>query len=147
MPNKVHISKRSNPEIYSLKHKDLDVALVYVNSMTGTIEHILDVYLPEELPVGCMPNGQFLCDWWRERAIPESRSGILMGKTRIPYRKEIRFSPDLLRGERKNVMRTALEFYYGQASDIAEGYELAAAYRKKANLQIRELPGKKGANL
>lgn len=72
---------------------------------------------------------------------------ILMGKIRIPYRKEIRFSPDLLRGERENVMRTALEFYYGQACDIAEGYELAAAYRKKANLQIRELPGKKGANL
>lgn len=39
--------------LYVLKHKDMDVAMVRVNVLTGQIEFILDVYAPDELPVGC----------------------------------------------------------------------------------------------
>ena len=40
-------------EIYILKHKDLDVAMVKINPFSGRIEYVLEVYMPEELPVGC----------------------------------------------------------------------------------------------
>lgn len=39
-------------EIYILKHKDLDVAMVKINPFSGRIEYVLEVYMPEELPVG-----------------------------------------------------------------------------------------------
>ena len=41
-------------ELYILKHKDLDVAMVKINTFSGRIEYILEIYLPEELPVGCI---------------------------------------------------------------------------------------------
>ena len=47
---------------------------------------------------------------------------------RIPYRKRIRVSRDLLQGKRANVMQTAMMHYYRQASDIAEGYKKLADY-------------------
>lgn len=66
----------SNAELYTLKHKDLDVAVVQVDRRTGMIEYVLEVYMPEELPVGCLLDGSFVREWWRERAIPDSRRGI-----------------------------------------------------------------------
>lgn len=77
MPNFKYDMDESKPEIYALKHKDLDVALVHVNTVTGTIEYVLEVYLPDELPVGCLSDGTFVREWWRERAIPETRRGIM----------------------------------------------------------------------
>ena len=62
--------------LYVLKHKDLDVAMVQINSFTGKIEYVLEVYLREELPVGCRENTEDLCEWWESRAIPDSRRGI-----------------------------------------------------------------------
>ena len=44
-------------EIYILKHKDLDVAMVKINPFSGRIEYVLEVYMPEELPVGCAVDG------------------------------------------------------------------------------------------
>ena len=35
-------------ELYILKHKDLDTAMVKINPFSGRIEYILEVYLPEE---------------------------------------------------------------------------------------------------
>lgn len=35
--------------LYVLKHKDMDVAMIQVDTVTGKIEYILDVYLSEEL--------------------------------------------------------------------------------------------------
>jgi hypothetical protein len=69
--------RTEKPELYSLKHKDLDVAVVLIDTITGMIEYVLDVYLPKELPVGCLPDGTFVCEWWKERAIPDSRRGIV----------------------------------------------------------------------
>ena len=62
--------------LYVLKHKDLDVAMVQVDLATGKIEYVLDVYLPEELPVGYSEDGKDIMDWWKSRAIPDSRRGI-----------------------------------------------------------------------
>lgn len=39
--------------LYVLKHKDFDVAMVDIDIYSGKIQYILDVYLPEELPIGC----------------------------------------------------------------------------------------------
>lgn len=47
-------------ELYILKHKDLDTAMVKINPFSGRIEYILEVYLPEELPVGCKKTEQDL---------------------------------------------------------------------------------------
>lgn len=62
--------------IYVLKHKDLDVAMVQINPVSGEIEYILDIYLPEELPIGCGSDGNGVIEWWHDRAIPDSRRGI-----------------------------------------------------------------------
>lgn len=63
--------------LYVLKHKDDDVAMVQMNLHSGEIEYVLDVYLPEKLPVGCNPDHmEHLAAWWAGRAIPDSRRGI-----------------------------------------------------------------------
>ena len=63
-------------ELYVLKHKDLDVAMVQIDLRTGHIDYVLEVYLPEELPVGCDAAGDGLSEWWKARAIPDTRRGI-----------------------------------------------------------------------
>lgn len=63
---------------------------------------------------------------------------IQVGKKRIPYRREISFSRDLLQGKRKQVLKTAVEYYYEQACDVARGMEIAEAFREKANTTQRE---------
>lgn len=62
--------------LYVLKHKDLDVAMVQIDLTSGKIEYVLEVYLPEELPIGCVDAGRDLMEWWKSRAIPDSRKGI-----------------------------------------------------------------------
>ena len=63
-------------ELYILKHKDLDVAMVKISTFSGRIEYILEIYLPEELPVGCGSEGTGLIEWWNMRAVPDTRKGI-----------------------------------------------------------------------
>ena len=62
--------------LYVLKHKDLDVAMVQIDLSSGKVEYVLTVYLPEELPVGYSEDGKDIMDWWKSRAIPDSRRGI-----------------------------------------------------------------------
>lgn len=64
---------------------------------------------------------------------------IESGGKRIPYRKQIHISPDLLCGKRKKVLQTAAGYYYGQACRVAEGVEAAKRYREKANISVREI--------
>ena len=75
--NRISEGKNISDHLYVLKHKDDDVAMVQVNLRSGEIEYVLEVYLPEKLPVGCddgdMPE---LIEWWANRAIPDSRRGI-----------------------------------------------------------------------
>lgn len=63
-------------ELYILKHKDLDTAMVKINPFSGRIEYVLEAYLPEELPLGCDARGQGLIEWWNMRAVPDNRRGI-----------------------------------------------------------------------
>lgn len=63
--------------LYVLKHKDDDVAMVQVNLHSGEVEYVLAVYMPEKLPVGCSQDDMAqLIKWWARRAIPDSRRGI-----------------------------------------------------------------------
>lgn len=50
---------------------------------------------------------------------------------KIPYHVDIRLSPDLLRGQRRNVFQSAMTYYYGQACQFAEDLKVAQAYRKQ----------------
>lgn len=56
---------------------------------------------------------------------------------KIPYRVNIRLSPDLLRGQRRNVFQSAMMYYYRQACQYAEDLEIAQAYRKKKEDMFR----------
>lgn len=65
----------------SLMHKKIKVADMELDEVTGSIQKIGTVYVPEHLPVGvCMRRGTadraMLNEWWLERSIPASRSGI-----------------------------------------------------------------------
>lgn len=64
---------------------------------------------------------------------------IKVQERKIPYRKKIQFSQDLLSGKRKNVFQSAVNHYYKQACEVAEGIRIAETYRKKANTTIMEI--------
>ena len=49
---------KDTTDLFILKHKDLDVAMMKMDARTGVIEYVLSVYLPEELPV--KPYGSLL---------------------------------------------------------------------------------------
>lgn len=56
----------------------------------------------------------------------------------LPYDREVTLSRDLLAGNRRHVLETALAYYYEQACRTAEGIRIAEAYRSKANVTVRE---------
>ncbi|MBS6195777.1 MAG: hypothetical protein KH828_09370 [Clostridiales bacterium] len=64
---------------------------------------------------------------------------IKIQERKIPYRRNIQFSPDLLSGKRKNVFHSAVNHYYKQACEVAEGIMVAEEYRKRANTTVREV--------
>ncbi len=57
---------------------------------------------------------------------------VAEGKKR-PYRREVALSRDLLEGKRRNVLESAVDYYYDQACRVAEGMLVAEAYRNKVN--------------
>lgn len=64
---------------------------------------------------------------------------ILAYGKKIPYKREVRFSGDLLSGKRKNVYETAVRHYYQQACTVAEGIKIAEVYRPTMNTTTREI--------
>lgn len=67
--------------VCTLMHKRLAVAELELDEATGFIQRIDNVLMPEHLPVGtCSFNGTVdraaLNEWWTDRSIPASRSGI-----------------------------------------------------------------------
>ena len=64
---------------------------------------------------------------------------IETGEKRIPYRRKLSFSPDLLLGKRPEVFYAAAKFYYEQASAVAEGYKVAEDMRGRWNTTVREI--------
>lgn len=64
-----------------LMHKRVQVAELWIDDVTGFIQKIENVYAPEHLPIGVAFAGQTvdrkkLNEWWSERSIPASRSGV-----------------------------------------------------------------------
>ena len=51
----------------------------------------------------------------------------------IPFKKEVKLSPDLLQGKRQKVLNTALNYYYQTVCEIAEETRFAREYGKRAN--------------
>lgn len=83
MELKKDMSAARGTDLYVLKHKDFDVAMVQVDLLTGGIDYVLEVYMPKELPVGCGETGAGLIEWWKSRAIPDTRRGIQQVLTRL----------------------------------------------------------------
>lgn len=48
---------------------------------------------------------------------------------RIPYRVNIQLSPDLIRGQRSNVLRSTLKYHYQQACQFLKDSETARTYQ------------------
>ena len=78
-------SVKQRNEAASLKctfmHKNISVAEIEIDEATGFIQKINKVFAPEHLPIGIpMIRGTVdrtaFNDWWTERSIPASRSGI-----------------------------------------------------------------------
>ena len=66
---------------YIFMHKDIPVAEFGLDSVTGAIVSIGQVYEPRHVPVGIpvrkgSADRGALNEWWRGRSIPASRSGI-----------------------------------------------------------------------
>ena len=66
---------------YILMHKKIPVVELYIDSKTGTISSIGEVYEKEHIPVGISVrkgkiNREALNNWWIGRSIPASRSGL-----------------------------------------------------------------------
>lgn len=64
-----------------LMHKRTQVASIELDDATGFIQKIGEIYAPEHLPVGIhvrhgVADRTELNQWWTDRSIPASRSGI-----------------------------------------------------------------------
>ena len=65
----------------NLMHKRIAVAELLLDDTTGFIQKIDRVFQPEHLPVGVsvkkgIADRAALNEWWTDRSIPASRSGI-----------------------------------------------------------------------
>ena len=65
----------------TLMHKRIPVAELELDEDTGLIQKVGKIYAPEHLPVGVIPrqgrvDRSVFNDWWTERSIPASRSGV-----------------------------------------------------------------------
>lgn len=56
---------------------------------------------------------------------------ILADEMKQPYLREVALSRDLLEGKRRNVLESAVNYYYAQACEIAEGMKIAREYRRQ----------------
>lgn len=76
------VSMRSSAlTICTLMHRNIPVAELELNSETGFIQKVGEVFAPEHLPVGVgfkkgVADRAALNAWWLDRSIPASRSGV-----------------------------------------------------------------------
>lgn len=96
-----------------------------------TAEHIRITKKGDELRIGVSP--QLVVN------LKDQKNYIEAEGMKIPYKKEVHFSDDLLAGKRENVFQTAVRYYYRQACNVAEGMEAARKYKEKANFTVREI--------
>ena len=73
--------RQVTPVNYTLMHKDIPVADLTLDEATGSIQRVDELLHGEHLPVG-VPDRHGVADrtalneWWEDRSIPASRSGL-----------------------------------------------------------------------
>ncbi|MDO5541175.1 MAG: HipA domain-containing protein [Eubacteriales bacterium] len=75
---------------YLLMHKNIPVADLKLDTATGVITSIGAIYEPEHAPVGIpVKKGHIdrgaLNEWWQDRAIPDSRAGIIAALLKLGF--------------------------------------------------------------
>lgn len=70
--------------LYNLMHKDIVVALLNIDEF-GRLVHIDTVAERQLLPLGCQMNNIRFRDWWRDRAIPSTRSDFDLSLKQLGY--------------------------------------------------------------
>lgn len=82
---KTDTKEKKRNEVTNMKctfmHKKIAVAEIELDDATGFIQRIGEIYAPEHLPVGIpirrgVADRTAFNDWWTERSIPASRSGV-----------------------------------------------------------------------
>lgn len=71
--------------------------------------------------------------------LKNQKNFINVNGKKIPYKREVAFSKDLLEGKRKAVFDTAIKHYYRQACQVAEGYLFVEKYIPQVNTTNREI--------
>ena len=71
--------------------------------------------------------------------LKEQKNFIYVNDKKIPYKKEVALSEDLLEGKRKVVYESAVKHYYREACRVAEGYLFAEKHLPQMNTTIREV--------
>lgn len=86
---------------YILMHRELSVAVLYINDVSGTVYRVEDVIHPEHLPVGLNAASfkdlaKNLNQWLAGRTIPASRSGFRHALEDMQVQKKMSVSANLL---------------------------------------------------
>ena len=71
--------------------------------------------------------------------LKEQKNFIYVNDKKIPYKKEVALSEDLLEGKRKAVYESAVKHYYREACRVAEGYLFVEKHLQQMNTTIREV--------
>ena len=71
--------------------------------------------------------------------LKEQKNFIYVNDKKIPYKKEVALSEDLLEGKRKDVYESAVKHYYREACRVAEGYLFVEKHLQQMNTTIREV--------
>lgn len=73
--------------------------------------------------------------------LKDQKNYIITQDMTIPYQGRVELSQDLLIGKREKVMQTAVNYFYAQACQVAEGIKIAKEYRRRMNTEVREVKG------
>ncbi len=80
-PSKTQNRNEVNTMKCVLMHKRIPVAAIELDDVTGFVQKVGEIYAPGHLPIGVsirdgLADRTTLNDWWADRSIPASRSGI-----------------------------------------------------------------------
>lgn len=70
---------------YFLMHKDVRVASIVIEPVTGCIVSVPEVFEPDLLPVGAQGPAAMLKAWWQRRAVPVTQGDIQTTLTHIGF--------------------------------------------------------------
>ena len=74
----IHYKSRYSLLRFNLMHKDTEVAEVIIDENCGRLTQVTKIYNARHFPMGTLEEDSFkrLAEWWDERSIPASRSGL-----------------------------------------------------------------------